>query len=359
MSHQPQRKAKDCLNCGTIVHGRYCHTCGQENIVTHQNFTGLARHFIYDIFHFDGKFFDTLKNLLFKPGIVAKEYVKGRRASYLDPIRMYLFTSAVFFLLFFSLAKPDVQPTSLSEPYLTNAQRADIAQRLGKKKNLNVPDTMLLNDLTALLDTSKPLKQSEISSIPPKRAIDIDGIDKYKSINEYDSLQKTLPADKRDGWIEQKLVKKGISFNTKYGDNVEEGNRQFWDNFLHQMPYVLFISLPFFALILKLLYIRRKNFFYSDHAVFTLYHYIFSFFILLFMFAFDWAGDVTDWASFFNWLMAGLAIAWFVYLYKSMRHFYGQSRFKTIGKFFLLNFLGFTVMIFLFVIFIVFSIFQL
>ncbi|MGV3656323.1 MAG: DUF3667 domain-containing protein [Chitinophagaceae bacterium] len=56
---------------------------------------------MYDIFHFDGKFFDTLKYLFFWPGGVAKEYVKGRRNRYLDPIRMYLFTSAVFFLIFF------------------------------------------------------------------------------------------------------------------------------------------------------------------------------------------------------------------------------------------------------------------
>jgi hypothetical protein len=85
------------------VQGRFCQVCGQENIVPKQGFWSLTRHFIYDIFHFDGKFFDTLRLLFFKPGTISKEYVLGKRMRYLDPIRMYLFTSAVFFLVFFSV----------------------------------------------------------------------------------------------------------------------------------------------------------------------------------------------------------------------------------------------------------------
>lgn len=103
MSHQPERKEKDCLNCGTIVLGRYCQNCGQENIVTHQNFWSLSKHFIYDIFHFDGKFFDTLKLLLFRSGFVATEYVEEKRVKYLDTIRIYLFTLALFVLVIFSI----------------------------------------------------------------------------------------------------------------------------------------------------------------------------------------------------------------------------------------------------------------
>src|SRR5215203_1483352 len=93
VSHQPERKEKDCLNCGATVIGRYCHICGQENVVTKESFWSLTKHFVYDILHFDSKFFDTLKYIFTKPGLVQKEYIKGRRASFLHPIRMYLFTS--------------------------------------------------------------------------------------------------------------------------------------------------------------------------------------------------------------------------------------------------------------------------
>ena len=143
MSHQPEREEKDCLNCGTIVHGRYCHLCGQENIVTHQNFGGLVKHFIYDIFHFDGKFFDNLKHLLTKPGFVAKEYVRGKRAKYLDPIRMYLFTSAVFFVLFFSFVNPDLKVDG-PEVYLSAPERNEWVKELQKRQRQNVNDSSLL-----------------------------------------------------------------------------------------------------------------------------------------------------------------------------------------------------------------------
>jgi hypothetical protein len=358
VSHQPERKAKDCLNCGVTVHGRFCHVCGQENIATHQNFAGLIKHFIYDIFHFDGKFFDTLKFLIVKPGFVAKQYVKGKRVSYLDPIRMYLFTSAVFFVLFFSIAKPDVNVSSTPETFLTRQERLELIEELKKEQKPGSNDSILLNDLAILMDTIKPLRKSELKSVPEDVFLNISGAGTYKTVEEYDSIQKQAPSKERHGWFKRQLVKKSISINSRYGGNVEEGIRKLWDIFIHRIPYVLFVSLPFFALILKLLYTRRKNFFYSDHAVFTLYHYIFSFFILIFTFVFGRLGKWLGWQV-FNWLLALLYLFWFFYLYKSLRNFYGQRRAKTIGKFILLNILGFVTILILFLVFIFFSIFQL
>jgi hypothetical protein len=148
-----------------------------------------------------------------------------------------------------------------------------------------------------------------------------------------------------------------ISINEKYGEDWEEGWKNLFENFLHRIPYLLFISLPFFALILKMLYRRRKNFFYSDHVIFTLYHYIFSFIILLLIFGVAGLIKWTHW-NWLGWLIAALSIWWFIYLYKSMKHFYGQKRGKTILKFLLLNVIGFFVIFLLFFIFIFFSIFQ-
>lgn len=102
MSHLKERKDKDCLNCGAQVQGRYCHICGQENTEPHESFWALIQHFIFDLFHFDGKFFESVKYLLFRPGFLTKEYMRGRRLAYLNPIRMYIFTSAIFFLLIFN-----------------------------------------------------------------------------------------------------------------------------------------------------------------------------------------------------------------------------------------------------------------
>ncbi|MBO9681745.1 MAG: DUF3667 domain-containing protein [Flavisolibacter sp.] len=101
MSHQRERKEKNCLNCRTTVIGRYCHICGQENVETRESFWSLAKHFLFDILHFDGKFWHTLKYLIIRPGFVARQYCEGKRNSYLHPIRMYLLHPLYFF--FYSL----------------------------------------------------------------------------------------------------------------------------------------------------------------------------------------------------------------------------------------------------------------
>ncbi len=355
MSHQPQRKEKNCLNCGSIVQGHYCHVCGQENIVTHQNFTGLTKHFIYDIFHFDGKFFETLKFLLFKPGFVAKEYVRGKRVKFLDPIRMYLFTSAVFFVFFFSFAQPDLKVDS-ADSFLTITQRQEMVRELQKRQKINSKDSSIIKKIELLLDTLRPVKRTDIDT-GRRPVINFFGA-QYNSLREYDSLQNLLPSKEKDGWLKQKIIKKGISVDSKYSGHVEELLRDFFESFLHRMPYLFFISLPFFALILKLLYLRRKSFFYSDHAIFTLYHYIFSFFILLIIFGVD---ALRRWLHLgvFDWLLFVLVVFWFYYLYKSLHNFYGQKRAKTFGQFLLLNLLGFVTMWVLFIIFLFLSIFQL
>ena len=107
MSHSKQRSEKVCLNCGAQLYDRYCHKCGQENVEPKQSLWHLIVHFFNDVTHFDGKFFSTMKLLLAKPGFLSKEWVAGRRASYLDPVRMYIFISTVFFIvMLWVLPKP-------------------------------------------------------------------------------------------------------------------------------------------------------------------------------------------------------------------------------------------------------------
>ncbi|MGN6165546.1 MAG: DUF3667 domain-containing protein [Flavisolibacter sp.] len=356
MSHQPERKEKNCLNCGAIVQGRYCHVCGQENIVTKQNFWGLTKHFIYDVFHFDGKFFDTVKYLFIKPGFVPKEYIKGRRNSYLDPIRMYLFTSAFFFLIFFKFMNPGFKGSEFAdaEP-LSKQERLKMINKLTNKLDSTASDSVIYKKLLLLRDTTKAVSNSELDSIGSSLNI----MDRsYRNKHEYDSIQNALPSEKRDNSLTRKLTRKLLQVNEKYDGRSSKMLEAGSELFLHSLPYMLFISLPFFALLLKLLYMRRKDFYYSDHAVFTLYHYIFSFILLLVLFVFTLLQDWLHWGL-FNWLITLLIFYGGYYLLRSMKSFYQQRWGKTVVKFLLLNFLGFIVLLILFLVFIVFSFFEL
>lgn len=105
------RHEEDCLNCGTQLQGHFCHVCGQENLQIKENFGHLMQHAVADYFHFDEKFFHTLKPLLFKPGKLTIDYMAGKRTQYLHPIRIYIFISLVFFLLYFN-SGPEQQTTA-------------------------------------------------------------------------------------------------------------------------------------------------------------------------------------------------------------------------------------------------------
>jgi len=356
VSHQPERKEKDCLNCGTLVAGRYCQYCGQENIVTRQGFFSLASHFISDIFHFDGKFFDTFRRLLLKPGFVPKEYILGRRQRYLDPIRMYLFTSAVFFLIFFAtnkLGRVNMGDSST----MNNMERMEAAMKLSRQMKV-APDTVIANQLTLLLDTSKTVVRrydSVVQARDSQRIVRLPGDTFF--IYSRDRLVVSPVQGSDSGWLTGITRAKWRELNRKYGDDESTMMADLGNAFMHLLPYMLFLSLPFFALFLKLVYVRRKIY-YSDHAVFTLYHYIFSFILLLLVLLIQKIDDVLSW-QFLDYLTLFLLLYGGIYLLLSMKRFYAQGWGRTVLKFLIVNFLGLIMLLVLMLIFIILSSFQL
>lgn len=102
-----------CLNCGTALKGSFCHYCGQEKIRHREGFIHTMIHFIGDFVHFDALIFKTIVPLLFQPGYLVKEYEAGRRVSHLNPIKMYVFLSFLFFSIVYFANKEKSQDPSL------------------------------------------------------------------------------------------------------------------------------------------------------------------------------------------------------------------------------------------------------
>ena len=81
-----------CPSCAEPGRGRYCSACGERFLVDH-DFS--LRHFFletlpHELLDIDGKFLRTLRLLLLRPGMLASEYVVGRRQSYVGPLRFYV-----------------------------------------------------------------------------------------------------------------------------------------------------------------------------------------------------------------------------------------------------------------------------
>ncbi len=352
MSHGKIRTEKICLNCGTETTGRYCPACGQENIEPKQTVWHLVTHFFSDITHFDGKFFLTVKDLFAKPGFLSREYMIGRRASYLDPIRMYIFTSAIFFLIFFSLVdvkrvhmgkdlKEEIQRDPDLQALIVVAKSASDTLRIINQYNLKVNPFIKINyDSSA----KKPDEHTRMKT-------------RYRSFTAYDSAQRLLPPAERDNWYQRSYMAKKIEIVQRVNDDPGVFFKELFSNFIHTLPKMLFISLPVFALLLKLLYVRRKQFYYVDHGIFSVHLFIFAFLVMLAYFSVIRLYEDTHW-SWLQWLIAAIVIYPFIYFYKAIRRFYGQRRGKTILKYILLFVLSFVVELIIFAGFALFTLIE-
>ncbi len=373
MSHSKERHEKICLNCNAELTGRYCHICGQENIEPKETVWGLVSHFFYDITHFDGKFFSTTKYLITKPGFLPQEYIKGRRASYLHPIRMYVFSSALFFLIFFTMFKPDNIAKGnwgSKKNFIDSAAQLDIARDLAlagmrsKEDSLEMINTFAEAKAKVIADRAKEkarkdsLKKVRATRQPDKRTTWFEASDEYETVQQYDSVQQALKPELRDGWWARKAARRNIELSNRWREDNKKFVREMIDTFLHMLPYLLFLSLPLYALLMKLLYFRHKQFYYVEHGIFFIYLYIFTFIFLLLYFSVIELRQATD-QGWIGWIEAALIIGGIYYTYKAMRKFYKQGRAMTLLKFFLLNLMATFAMVMLFIFFFTLTLFKL
>jgi hypothetical protein len=382
LSHSKERHEKICLNCNAELTGRYCHVCGQENIEPKETVWTLVSHFFYDITHFDGKFFSTTRYLVLRPGFLPKEYIAGRRARYLHPIRMYVFSSALFFLCLYSAsnfhyfekkkdkeaAKKDIRVArkaldSARIKALATAKDREDSAVVNNAFDVAIQPYLVMpaaentdeDDDDGEVKAEKQAKKKEHKETTNINLIDPD--EKFTTIKQYDSFQHTLPVAKRDGWFRRKLKSRSIELRERYGDNRGEMYKELLEKFTHTFPYLLFVSLPLYALYLSFLYWRRKQFLYVTHAIFLIYLYIFTFIDLLVFFGLKSFGSAMAW-DWVGYLEVAVLLYGVWYAYRAMRKFYGQGTGKTLLKFFLLNMMSFVSIIILFIVFFLFAVFK-
>lgn len=325
MSHSPIRKDKTCLNCRHVVEQRFCPNCGQENTDSRKTFHHLFIHFFEDLTHYENAFWKTIKNLLFKPATLTKEYLSGKRLSYLAPVRLYIFISFITFLLI------AIFPGKVSEN-LTKSEKEITSSLVKQEKDEKVND---LNVDKNYLE-SKTMKQVNKNYLHLKTMKEIDSIQKYgKESEKLSDFQY---------WIYEKAVYV-TEHNTK-----KELIEKFIESFIHNIPKILFIIMPFFAFFLWIFH-SKKKWYYFDHGIFTL-HY-FSFLLLIFLLLFIITKIIGLFGengvlSFIGNLINFVGIVWMCYYFYPAHHrFYGESRIVSFVKSFILFFINFFFIIFL------------
>src|SRR5205807_2050894 len=335
-----RRQAKDttpalthCENCGAELQGHWCAQCGQPAIEYRRSFRHVVVDLLNEFLNWDSKFFTTIALLISKPWRLTNEFLAGKRVRYVNPLRLYLLASILFFFAVnYATRGVKFEPGKL-EP-------KDRAELEGELKNEDLPPSAR-EKLAALLRESSPSPASERSTntpspvpsgspnaSPSSPAPENDTHKKqYGKIGErpfavFDADAKTSTPFER--WIEGRAKEKMGEHGTKMG--------LFISTLLSNLPYMMLCCIPLFAFVLKVLYIRR-GIFYIDHLIYALHIHTFAYTgIMLIVLATIGLNRVAP-GSIAGWIIALLWIAFVVQIFLSIRRVYRQGSFISIFKF--------------------------
>jgi hypothetical protein len=277
-----------CDNCGASVSGQYCGNCGQRvepPVHTLWHFIQVAAE---DVTHADSRLWRTLWALLFKPGYLTHEFLVGRRARYLPPVRLYLVLSVVFFL-WFSATQQKLQVVQVDEP--RNAASA-AALAPGRRE-------------------FGPMAQAAPDESPEQRA------------------DRVCPASNYQGPAQASIAPR---VQRACRLIVLDNGRSMTEAFLHNVPRAMFLFLPLLAAGMMLMYWRPRHY-YVEHLLLFVHNHAFVFVLLLLG---SLATALLPAAASWVRLAVCLYIPW--YVYRSMRTVYGQGRGLTFAKLVALSF---------------------
>jgi hypothetical protein len=340
---------ENCLNCGEVLTGQHCSHCGQPATVRVLSLWGLVKDVLGDLLNTDSRVWRTLWPLAFRPGLLTQEFLRGRRASYTPPFRMYLVLSVVFFVLA-SFDDPGAEVGLKLDGDSANIQlgtRTDTpapasataptpaAQSPAAPSVLDVETRRLVDEVVKRVpaeargDLRRELETTLASATPEERAVALKvaadpcgsgalKIDLGGPIKQYEPQL-------RDAC--RKIVADQQSFG-----------RALWDN----VPKMMFIFLPLIAAALAVLYFRSGRY-YVEHLLFVVHFHAFFFLcgiaVLLLQQLSRIAGGSIAKGFTAAEAMLGAVLVLYVpwYLFRAMRRVYEQGWWKTAPRFALLG----------------------
>jgi hypothetical protein len=318
-----------CENCGALLHGPYCSQCGQKSADRIVPIWHMINEALEAVFEFDLRVFRTFPKFLFLPGRLTKEYIEGRRKRYIRPFRLYLFAT---FLLFTTLALTTSRggfdllfpPATATAPAdTTQTVPADTVEAAAAERP-SPPDTtgFVGVPLAERADSARSGASSGGGSLfgpEEEREKMARRIEEDTSVIQIEGVFDDPAANAR---LERTLQQ-----------NLPEIIRNPWDfveSLIDRGPYLMFVMLPIFAFLLKLLYVRWGRL-YAEHMIFSLHVHAFAFFaftvgLLLNQSDLGWLNTAGPWVE----------LSPLLYLVLALGHVYDQGLIKSTIKAFIL-----------------------
>ena len=336
-----QSPLTQCENCGAPLAGHYCSKCGQAAIDYRRSIGHVLIDVLNEFLNWDSKFFASIGLLIAKPWQLTNEFVQGKRVRHVHPLRLYLLASILFFFVVNYSAKGlrfdpgKIPEEKRAEVAAAVAEKRDEIQKELDKENLSPAERQkaqqVLDSLTkpstspttSTSPTASPSPEASATASPSESNRRDYGAVGDRPFVVFDENEKSQTPFER--WLEARAKEKMGEHGTKMG--------LFISTLFSNLPYMMLCCIPLFALVLKVLYIRRRIF-YIDHLIYALH--IHSFFytgIMLIVFITMGLNRIAP-GAIAGWIIALLWIAFVVQIFLSIRYVYRQGWFVSVLKFF-------------------------
>jgi Protein of unknown function (DUF3667) len=294
---------ESCLNCGAQLVGEFCHACGQKAHV-HRSLAAFFHDLLHGVFHFEGKIWNTLPMLAWKPGELTRAYIDGKRTRYVSPIALFLFCVFLMFAL--------VSATGLAD-LPTEQVNADVARQVATG---SAKLTQLEANRALAARTGKPTVRVDTQIRKTREELDA-----LKSLQEHGIQSSAVEvSDDMPGWL-----RKGVGHAAR---NPELLIYKLKTNAYKFSWALIPISVPF----VWLLFPFSRRFHVYDHTIFVTYSLCFMMLLLM----------VASLVDFVSPSIAGLA--WFIppiHMYRQLRGTYDLSRAGAVWRAAMLTLFGF------------------
>ena len=379
----PVEDSQSCENCHLPLNGPFCANCGQEADSKLKYFWVVIMHLLDDIFSFDSRASRTLFPLLTRPAFLTNEYFAGRRVHYVPPLRLYLFISIIFFLTlkFFIGADNNKTITVSDKQALITQVKSHIKElkaersEVEKKEEASICVIDSLSTLDADIDKFTVYLTDLNTDYSLGNNKQIIKLTRELIELEFDQIKEDLPADEKarfDSLIASRLKAKNGTLNNegiKIANNddgtlsfdflSEEKNKKvnafakeltdkaekafntdtgpLIEQVIGKLPQLMFILLPLFAVLLKVMFIFSKRL-YMEHLTVALHSHSFIFIAILLSEVLDILNGYLEptYSSLasFTGIVAGGILFWIpIYLFLMQKKVYRQGYFFTLIKF--------------------------
>jgi hypothetical protein len=346
----PGTPGPTCQNCGEPLLGPHCYRCGQPVSGLVRHFSSIVGDFLDSVLNIDARVLRTLGPLFARPAYLSCEYFAGRRVRYVSPVRLFVFLSIVTFFiarLTINLSGDAIQldgdnaiasATSVAQ---VETLRDDAIAKMeaGRRRAPEVPG--LDAGLKQGQDSIRAESAARIAALkgaaargepPPEASTSIT----FSNGKPWDATANPL----RIGWLPafaNDWINDQVGRGQKNIARIKDDPSLFKDALLGAIPSTLFVLLPVFALMLKMLYIFKRRL-YMEHLIVALHSHAFLCLSLLLIFLTmalrAWLAPAAGALHTLLGWVEGLLIAWMpVYLLLMQKRVYGQGWPMTLLKY--------------------------